>query len=1038
MRLVFAKLACFLLGACLVLEAQNTAGTASISGTVIDPSGSAVPGASVVVENPSKGIRRELSTTDSGVFNVPALVPAPGYTVNITKPGFARYEVKDVALTVGSTVNLNASLSVSSSATQVEVTSEAPIVDTVKPDVSQLVSSRQILDLPINGRRVDNFVLLTPGVTSDAGFGLLTFRGLPGGNSFLTDGVDTTNSFYDENAGRTRTYNISQDAVQEFQVITSGSLAEYGRASGGVVNTITRSGTNEFHGTAYEFFRNRTLNATDISSFGAKPQDWRHQAGASIGGPIKRDKLFFFFNGELQRRYFPIASSNVQNSNLFTSPTTINPRACGAPATAAQCSAAEQYIIGRAEPQLVPRTADVNLLFGKIDYQINDRNRASFEFNYVDFRSPNGIQTQIALINGNAVGNNANTTVFDRTGKASITTIVSANIVNEAKFGFFKDRQYDPNSPSLLPSIGPIGLSISGATAISNIGYATGYNRLDPSEQRFQFGDTLSYTLGRHNVKFGVDYDNVEDYVSLLSNRYGTYTYASLTNFALDFSGNTTLAKNWATYSQKFGNPVVDTSLNEISAFIQDEWHITPKLTISPGLRYEKAFLPQPIEKYSNLVNPLLPQTDHIPQTSRNFAPRFGFAYAVNSKTVLRGDYGLFWNRYVTAAISNFFTANGFYQATYTLSATGSTGPRQVAAGPVFPYSLTQQPTAVPGAATPSIPDPAFRPSYSEQGDFAIERQLTSNSSVTLSYIWDRALHLISAFDANVATPTQNYTYPILNAQNQVVGTYTTPIYTRRLNPAFGSIIDVTSSNNSYYNGFAVQYNKRYSSWFQGQASYTYSHAEDYNVGGGGNTLFTPSSPTSVFNGNYANEKGSSSTDQRHRLVANGVATPKFVRGNSAFDRYLINNWELSAITTAASAQPLVPTVSVSAAPSSLLNRSTLNGLGGSSRVPFEPISGLDADQLYRTDARLSKTLPFSERFKVTLIFEAFNVFNHHYYAGTNPRTTQQYSTVNYNLNGQSVIELAPFASYGAWGTTSSPLEGTTARRAQVAVRITW
>jgi hypothetical protein len=990
-----------------------------------------------MIANESKGIRRELKTTDGGVFSAPSLVPAPGYSVTITQPGFATYEVKDINLNVGQTINLTPVLGVSASATQVEVTSEAPVVDTAKPDVSGLVSSSQILDLPINGRRVDNFVLLQPAVTTDAAFGLLTFRGLPGGNTFLTDGVDTTNSYYDENAGRTRTYNISQDAVQEFQVISNGALAEYGRASGGIVNTITRSGTNEFHGTGYWFFRNRTLNATDISSNGVNSQDWRHQAGGSFGGPIIKNKLFFFVNGEVQRRYFPIVSSNITNRSLFPTSNAINPAACGSPATPAQCAAATQYILGRAQTQLVPRTADVNLIFAKIDYQINSNNRASFEANYVDFRSPNGIQTQVSLTNGAALGNNANTTVFDRTAKAGLTSVLSPNLVNEFKLGYFKDRQYDPNSPSLLPSLGPIGLSISGTYAISNIGYATNYDRLNPSEQRYQASDTLSYTAGKHSIKFGFDYANTEDYVNNLINRYPSYTYPSLTAFAQDFSGNTTGAKRYISYQQRFGNPIVDTYVQEFSAFLQDQVRVTPKLTISPGVRWEKALLPQPIEQYPNLVNPRLPQTNRIPQTSLNFMPRFGIAYAFNDKTVLRADYGMFYNRYVTATISSLFTNNGSYQANYSLQ----TAAQIAAGGPVFPGILQSAPTVVQGTLTPTFADWAFRPSYSQQANLSIEREVTKNSSFTVSYIWSRALHLLSAFDANVAAPTLSYTYPILTASGQPSGqSYTTPLYTTRIDRTFGAIIDVTSSNNSYYNGLAVQYNKRFSNWFQGQASYTYSHAIDYNVGGGNNTLFAPSSPTSVFNGNYSGEKGSASTDQRHRLVANAIISPKFTRGNGWAERFLINNWQLSILTTAASAQPLTPTISISATPTlpggaTLLSRGSINGLGGSSRVPFESLSALDADQLYRTDARISKILPFSERFRVILLFEAFNVFNHHFYAGTSPRITQQFSTVNTTINGQSVVALQPFASYGQYNTTSAPLEGTTARRAQAALR---
>jgi len=210
--------------------------------------------------------------------------------------------------------------------------------------------------------------------------------------------------------------------VQEFQVISSNFLAEYGNASGGVVNTITRSGTNNFHGTAYWFFRNRTLNATDPEAAGINSQDWRHQAGLSVGGPIKKDKLFYFFNGELQRRDFPIVSTNTGNLSLFNSKGQYVPFAstgqpnCTAPA--ATCSAAISFIQSRVAPQTVPRTSDVNLLFGKIDYQINDGNRLTAEMNYLDFRSSNGIQTQAALSNGAVLGNNADTNVFDRTDEA--------------------------------------------------------------------------------------------------------------------------------------------------------------------------------------------------------------------------------------------------------------------------------------------------------------------------------------------------------------------------------------------------------------------------------------------------------------------------------------------------------------------------------------------------------------------------------------------------------------------------------------------
>jgi len=287
-RVAVLSVALFMLGHRL-MWGQNSGGVASISGTVQDATGAVVPGANVVVENMSKGIRRELVSNGAGVFNAPALVPAEGYSVTVSKPGFAGYELKGIELEVGQQLSITPALSVSSSTTQIQVVSESPVIEGTKTDVSGVVDSRMIADLPINGRRVDAFVLTQPGVTNDAAFGLLTFRGTAGGNSFLTDGVDTTNQFYDENAGRSRTYNISQDSVQEFQVVSSNFAAEYGHASGGVINTVTRSGGNDIHGTAYWFFRNRTLNATDIFANGFNPPEWRHQAGLSIGGPIKKD-----------------------------------------------------------------------------------------------------------------------------------------------------------------------------------------------------------------------------------------------------------------------------------------------------------------------------------------------------------------------------------------------------------------------------------------------------------------------------------------------------------------------------------------------------------------------------------------------------------------------------------------------------------------------------------------------------------------------------------------------------------------------------
>src|SRR5712691_10653813 len=534
--------------------AQSVAGLGAISGVVRDATGAAVPGAQVVVANESKGIKRTLSTTEAGVFTAPSLVPAPGYSVTANKPGFAQYELKDIQVLVGQNIGLEIALVVAGSVTQVQVESSAPIVDNTKTDVSQVINSQQILELPINGRRVDSFVLLAPAVVPDGTFGLVSFRGIAGGNSFLTDGNDTTEQYYNENAGRTRiTSQISQDAVQEFQVVSNNYSAEFGHAIGGVVNTVTRSGSNRFHGTGYWFFRNQDFNAKDTFAT-INPQEKRNQLGASAGGKIVKDKLFYFFNYEAMRRDFPLIASITAPGNplfdangKFNGTCTVSPTA----ATAAQCATALSFL--DRQFQTLPRTANQDLGFGKIDYRPTERHSFSASVNLLRWVSPNGLQTQAVLNNGNGVGNNENSSVRAKYGRAAWTAIPTNSMVNEFRFGWFNDKQFDyPNDKLGIPGIGFLGISITGQ---SNLGTATDYPRLNPLENRYQLADSLTWTKGKHTMKFGAEFVCTEDYTNLLFNRTGTYSFPSFTALAMDLTGNTAGAKNWLTFTQAIGNP---------------------------------------------------------------------------------------------------------------------------------------------------------------------------------------------------------------------------------------------------------------------------------------------------------------------------------------------------------------------------------------------------------------------------------------------------------------------------------------------------
>jgi hypothetical protein len=1008
---------------------QGSAGLGAVSGSVRDASNAAVPGATVVVSNEAKGIKRTVTTTEAGVFAVPALVPSAGYSIKVTKEGFTEYEVKDFDITVGQTVDFRVALQVGGAVTKVDVTAEAPLVENTKSGVTSTVGQDQIIELPINGRRVDSFVLLTPAVTNDGEFGLISFRGVAMGNSFLTDGNDTTESFYNENAGRTRIGSqISQDAVQEFQVLSNGFTAEFGRAMGGVINTVTKSGQNDMHGTAYWFFRNRTLEATDRYAGGYNLPEWRHTAGGSLGGALKKDKLFYFVNFDFTDRNFPALNRIVNNS--LTDPTGNSipasncvPNATTGP-TQAQCTAAINFIQKQMNV-LVPRSYKQDLGFAKLDWHLNDRNTVSLDMNVMHWRSPHGIQTQAVLTGGAALGNNGNSTVEDRYGKVSWTSVVTPNSVNELRFGWFKDRLSDPGASDLFPAeTGATYITVAGST----VGAAQAYPRTYPSENRFQIVDNYSWTKGAHTTKFGVDFSTTQDWMNQLFNGNGSYSYTNLLAFAKDFTGNTTGQKNYSTYSQQFGNPIQNIRTTDINFYAQDTWKLSPRLTFNYGLRYEKTWVPQP-----TVVNPDYPATGYINSPSKDFAPRLSLSYSINDRTVVRAGYGIFYARLHGNMLDTLYLGNGKYQTSISINNTQ-------AGAPVFNGVLASASGFPAGTVSLNVSDPHLRAPYTQQGTLAIDHQLTRDLAITASYIWTRGIGLFTQRDLNLGAPTsQAYTYIIQDAAGNNVGTYSTPlfIFANKPDPRYGKILQVENGAQSWYNALAIQLEKRFSHSFQMQLNYTWSHAIDDGNEQGASWNVASNFNNALFNGNYPLDKGSSTLDQRHRMSLNFIWSPK-TTSTSAFAKNVINGWQLSAITTLASAHPASATVNSPSTSTGAefagisLFYATLNGSGGSTRVPFLPYDSLDIDQIYNVDARITRKFDLTERVKLNLGFEAFNAFN------TIHNTSIQ--TAAYSVSGNVLKPvLTNGVSHVGDGSASQGFpDGTNARRMQATLRITF
>jgi hypothetical protein len=1015
--------------------AQVAAGLGAISGTVLDASGAPVAGAKVTVANPSLGVTRELTTTDGGIFVAPALVPNPGYKVSVSKQGFSPYGTAEFAVQVGGTVDLKITLAVGAITQTVEVVGAAPVVDDVKTEVSQVVGNQMITDLPINGRRVDGFVLLTPAVTKDADFGLLTFRGFAGGNSFMIDGVDTTNQYYNENAGRTRVgAQFSQDAVQEFQVLSSSYSAEFGRASGGVINTISKSGTNGFHGTAFEFFRNRTLEARDPTGTGSaavNPPEVRHIFGGTVGGPIVKDKLFFFFDTEIQRRRFPIIDSVINASVNQATQTWIG---CGAPATTAQCAAINSLL-----PRLFgtePRAGNQELLLLKLDYRPTARHSLTVDMNYLNWLSMNGIQTSTTSTTGQGVGANGNDSVRDRIGKASWTFVPTSSMVNEFHFGWFKDRQADDFNPADQAGY-PIGNLSLTVASLSTLGAYNILPRVLPSENRYQFVDGYSWVAGRHSFKFGADIARTEDFINSLSNRFGTYSYSNVTTFAEDFTSPAAGASHYSSYSQLFGNPIVDMVIGDLAFYAQDTWKISNSLTANYGLRYERALLPQP-----TIVNPYYPQTGKIPETTKDFAPRIGLAYSLNSKTVLRGGYGLYYARYTSSQNSNFFTTNDVYTQSLSFSSATAAG------APIFPNTLPSAAGTLAANRTIIFAAPDFRNPYTQQWDIGIERALSSKTSLTASYINNRGKRLVTARDLNIGPlSSQVYNFTIENSSYQPTGqVYSTPVYllSNRIDSRYGHINQIENGAKQWYDALAVQLNQRFTGTFSGSISYTWSHELDENQNQG-SSAYAISSPAGLYNGAYSNDKGSGELDQRQRFVGTFTARPTFVHGGSKVAKFLINGWELDGFLTLASSRPIYETVTWSSTTnvSKLLAfTGSLDGLGGDNRVPWLPNNPLKIAPITRFDTRLAKSWRIRERMSFELLFEVFNLTNT---VSTTSVSNPGFTAANLGTATAPNFVITPCASSTA--TTCAPEtpglrtatagfpDGTNARRADAGVR---
>jgi hypothetical protein len=958
---------------CVWLQAQSGVGTTALNGTVTDPTGAVITGAQVNAKNTQTGFVRQSTTTDAGFYSLTEL-PVGVYEITVRASGFKTATKAEIRLTVGSVTTLNIPLEIGTSTETVSVSVEVPVVETSRSATTTSVGLRQVQDLPINGRNFLDFTLLTPGVVRDpTRTGDLSFGGQRGtSNSLLVDGSDANNTFYGQSAGRTGTgrnpYSFSEDAVQEFTVNTNGYAAEIGRAGGGVINTITKSGTNAFHGGVFEFYRDKALNANswDNNALGRPKRAYHfNQFGGNIGGPIKQDKLFFFFDYDGQRN---------------TTPNTVAPGILPAPT-----DVLGQQVLQSLQPYFASYANSLNndVYLGKVDWNINDRQHISFRYNANRFVGQNYENAGATSASGHTGNSNVST---DNAG-AIYTNALSPSAVLEGRFFYMRD--YEPgtansNSPETI-------ITQSGTSVI-----AFGRNSFSPRSaniDNFQPTATLSLTKGAHTFKFGTDIilQQISNYFP--GNFGGSFTFTSYDNYALNLPSS---------FTQAFAGPgttgaTVYPNVNEYAFFAQDSWRMNRKLTLNYGIRYDLFDYAQP-----PVLNPdpslaaLNIRTNRINIDHGDIGPRFGFAYTPtdDGKTVIRGGYGMFYAVTPSIFTGTAFTQNGIQVQSFTFNA------------PAIPVTYPNFLPGIPsGNRTPSLFVFAndFNNPRTQQWNLNIERQLGNNYAVTIGYLGVMAVHLPRTRDINLY-PASDVTLPV-----QGGGAFTFSRFpTLRPDRNFGRIWLAESGAESIYHGGFIQLSKRFSSSFLLQTSYTWSHVIDDNPDATA-VVFGTDDAKIVQNNLQPNlDRGNGNADIRHRFTFSGVWDLNYVPNDgNRFLRALANGWEISTIATLQSGRPYTSTIG---------QIPDLNNDGNlrDDRTPGQARNALRGPNFLNDDVRISRYFPLgTERVRLQLIGEAFNVTNRVNFISL--RTTQ------YNYTGTGFVPLSTFLTPAPGNATSDP-----------------
>ena len=1013
-----------------VVLPQASVSTSEIRGQIIDPNGGAVSGAKITVTEITKGTTRTVKTDENGAYVILSLQPGT-YNMKVEADGFVSHNLTDIRLNVGQTANIPVSLGVSGVRTEVNIAAGDQVVEVERTQQSTVIGDKQISNLPINRRNYLDFAMLTPGVSSaekindttdyrvaqtpQSG---LSFGGSNGrGNSIMVDGASS-----DTNSGATRAV-LGQEAVQEFQVNRNSYNAEYGGAFGGVLNIVSKTGTNDWHGSMFGYIRNDIFdsrNAFDFNPSGISPFR-RYQFGGSIGGPLRKDKTFLFTAFETLKQ------KQTSFVNLLNDPNIFNPSVgqeglfdyLGGTPFAALGVGLEAALTAKPSTKALFENASGQFPFDsydivgsvRVDHAFSDRDSGYVRFNVATSHTENQAAGALTAVSrGHTFDSFTGGALFSETHLFTPTTI------NEIK------GQYSYLNNDVFPNdfIGP-EINIDGFGNFARNIFLPSY----AFERRYEIADNLSLVRSTHTLRFGGQYQGIQnatDTETFFGGRFNFGAAIPLKNLvpaavapaltaylqaqidhgtpeekaaAQKAQGelNTPISSLQSynvnlpiIYQQGFGESNYTSWSHRTSAYGQDSWKIRPNLTLNYGVRYY----------VENNAEP-------VPTSYNNIQPRLGFSWDPmnDGKMVVRGGYGIFVgpidnqivnvvnelsglgrpsdiNIVLATATSNALGLPTSIQIYQTLLAQGIIGTRTITAAVLAQFGV------VPGPGKPLEVrfrlGPNYRNPTTQQASLAIQRDLGGGYGVEVSYLFSRAAHVTRSHDINE--------FKVSGPINSLSGM---PSFVRFPNPALGQTSSdfvnplrlqdnqYESTANAFYHAGTVQLTKRLSNNYTISANYTYSKAIDEVTDF--NSDFSAQNPLDL-----RAERALSAFDQRHRFVFSSLFLSP-VKGKGALS-HLLSNWMLSPIFIAGSGRPFNVMLGIDA-----------NGDGVSTRdrpclrtaadQPCIPNSNVGRNvgrgaPYYNLDMRLARRFGFTENKYIEVTFEAFNVLNHTNFTGIN------------------------------------------------------